>query len=238
MAEVREFPQPRHSDLGRERRLLRLLQLSSPTLPTGAFTYSQGLEWAVHAGWVTDYPSFADWLSGIVDSAMVSLELPILRRLYDACKSGDHVALKQWSDVLYASRETAELRAEELNRARALTTLIRDLGVRGASQWEATMRSCHLAPFACAAVDWDIAIEDCAIGYAWGWLENQTAAGVKLIPLGQTDGQRVQLHLADALAQAVQRSRDVDNDAIGASAPIAAFSSVAHETLYSRLFRS
>lgn len=85
---------------------LRLLQLISPSLPVGAFTYSQGLEWAVECGWVTDEVMLHDWVEGVLRSSMTYVEIPLLARLYRACASDDSVALSYWSDTLLAMRET------------------------------------------------------------------------------------------------------------------------------------
>jgi len=217
---------------------LRLLQLVSPALPIGAFTYSQGLEWAVEAGWVVDTATLSDWLEGLTDDALAQLELPILKRLYRACEREQPDAIDRWGRQLYASRETRELRAEEHNRARALITLLADLEIPRAVDWRGQLIHCQAAPFALAAVHWQIGMQDCLLGYAWGWLENQIAAAIKLVPLGQTDGQRVQLQLAGRLPAVVERALAIGDDDIGAGAPALAIASASHETQYTRLFRS
>jgi urease accessory protein len=217
---------------------LRLMQLVSPALPIGAFTYSQGLEWAVEQGWIEDAAQLRDWLRGLIGDGLALLELPILLRLYRACRAGDESAVRRWGRRLYASRETRELRQEELNRARALLGLLADLGIAQAREWRAALSHCQAAPFALAAVHWGISEHDCALGYAWGWLENQVAAAVKLVPLGQTEGQRVQLALAGELPRALGQALALDDQAIGASAPALAVASSRHETQYTRLFRS
>ncbi len=217
---------------------LRLMQLISPALPIGAFTYSQGLEWAVEAGWVTDTATLSDWLQGLMDDGLGQLELPILVRLHQACEQADQQDIGRWGRQLYASRETRELRAEEHNRARALITLLADLEIPQATDWRDQLMHCQAAPFALAAVHWRIGIEDCLLGYAWGWLENQVAAAIKLVPLGQTDGQRVQLRLAECLPAIVERAMTVEDGDIGAGAPALAIASACHENQYTRLFRS
>ena len=217
---------------------LRLMQLVSPTLPIGAFTYSQGLEWAVEAGWLSDVASLVDWLEGLIDDGLGGLELPLLYRLHRACEQDDPVAVEHWGSMLYASRETFELRAEERNRARALVTLLQNLGVEKVEEWRDVLTHCQAAPFALAAVHWSITADDCALGYAWGWLENQVAAAIKLVPLGQTDGQRVLLALAECLPAVVAKAASADDDDIGAAAPALAIASSRHEAQYTRLFRS
>lgn len=217
---------------------LRLMQLTSPALPIGAFTYSQGLEWAVEAGWLRDRVALSDWLQGLIDDALTHLELPLLYRLYQACQSSDRAALRLWARHLYASRESRELRSEERNRARALVSLLADLDVPDVDAWRKDLLLCQAAPFALAAVHWQISVEDCLLGYAWGWLENQVAAAIKLVPLGQTDGQRVLLLLGEQLPGAVTRAMQMPDEDIGAGAPALAVASACHETQYTRLFRS
>jgi urease accessory protein len=217
---------------------LRLLQLVSPALPIGGFTYSQGLEWAVEQGWVGNHAQLGDWLQGLIDDALALHELPILLRLHRACAAGDEAAIERWGRCLYAGRETRELRQEERQRARALITLLGDLGIERARTWREVLLHCQAAPFALAAVHWSISERDCLLGYAWGWLENQVAAAIKLIPLGQTDGQRVQLALAGQLPQAVGTAFGIGDDGLGAGAPALAIASARHETQYTRLFRS
>ncbi len=217
---------------------LRLMQLVSPALPIGAFTYSQGLEWAVEAGWVRDAEALSDWLAGLMEEGLVYLELPILQRLHDAVAEGDTASIAHWATILYASRETRELRQEERNRARALITLLGDLGIPQAGSWRDVLLHCQAAPFALAAVHWSISQADCALGYAWGWLENQVSAAIKLVPLGQTDGQRVQLALAEKLPAMIERAAAVVDAEIGAGSPALAIASARHETQYTRLFRS
>ena len=217
---------------------LRLLQLVSPALPIGAFTYSQGLEWAVEAGWVQDTDGLVDWLGGLIDDGLQYMDLPVLARLYHACEAADGAAIRDWGQRLLASRETNELRAEERQRARALITLLADLGIERAVAWRDVLGQCQAAPFALAACYWEVGLEDCALGYAWGWLENQVAAAIKLVPLGQTQGQRVQLQLAGRLPAVVQRALPAADEDIGTAAPALAIASARHETQYTRLFRS
>ncbi|WP_334223824.1 urease accessory protein UreF [Thiosocius teredinicola] len=217
---------------------LRLMQLVSPTLPIGAFTYSQGLEWAIEAGWVRDADSTADWLAGLLGDGLAGCELPVLIRLYRAVETDDLPEIERWGRFLFASRESRELRMEEKQRARALITLLNDLGIERVARWRETLAHCQAAPFAVAAVHWGIGLQDCLLGYTWGWLENQVAAAIKLVPLGQTEGQRLQLALAADIPAAVDKAMQLDDNDIGSAAPALAIASARHETQYTRLFRS
>ncbi|MEJ2575375.1 MAG: urease accessory UreF family protein [Gammaproteobacteria bacterium] len=218
--------------------LLRLLQLVSPSLPVGAFTYSQGIEWAVEAGWIRNASDLEAWLTNQLEQAVGRLEVPLLARMYAACEAGDVAALAAWCDHAVAWRETAELRAEEHHRGRALADLLVSLEVAGAAAWRDTLGRSQLAGVALAAVHWQIPIRVAALGYAWGWLENLVLAAVKLIPLGQTDGQRVLQRLAARIPTTVASGLTLDAGEIGASLPALAIASSAHETQYTRLFRS
>ncbi len=217
---------------------LRLMQLVSPSLPIGGFTYSQGLEYAVESGWVGDTASLRDWLHGLIEDSVACLEIPLLARLYRGCILQDIDALHTWGRYLLAARETRELRLEEQQRARALTRLLIDLGIGEAKRWQPAMHHCQTAPYALAASQWGILLPEAALGFAWAWLENSVAAAIKLVPLGQTDGQRILLELSEALPDAVERGLDLPDDKIGASAPALALASSLHETQYTRLFRS
>ncbi len=217
---------------------IRLMQLISPSLPVGGFTYSQGLERAVDLGWVRDAETLTAWLTEQVVTTLEWLDLPILLRLYHAASARDLTGVEYWSDYLIASRETSELRAEERNRGRALVMLLRSLKLTGLEAWHEVLSRCQLAGFAYAAQAWGIPVAGMLRGFAWSWIENQALAGVKIIPLGQTEGQRILHDLAPLIAQAAEQAQQVKDDEIGASTPALAIASSQHQFQYTRLFRS
>jgi len=222
------------SDLTR----LRLLHLVSPSLPVGAFAYSQGLEWAVECGWVSDEATLREWIESLMHGTLSYLELPLLARLYRASAEEDWAALHHWGRYLVASRETKELREEERNRGRALAALLPELGVPVSAATLPRFRECQLAGFAHAARHWRIPLDNAAAGYLWGWLENITLAGVKIIPLGQTAGQRIIAGLTPAIPERVEIGLKVPDTEIGASCTAQALASSLHETQYTRIYRS
>jgi len=217
---------------------LRLLHLVSPSLPIGAFTYSQGLEWAVECGWVTDESALRDWVGDLLRSSMTHLEVPLLARLYRASTENDSGALSYWSHYLLACRETSELREEERNRGRALAALLPNLGVPVKEQNLQLLKSCQLIGFAHAACYWQIPLQSSAAGYLWGWLENIVLAGVKIIPLGQTAGQKIIAELTAAIPELVEQGLAIADELIGASCTSQAIASSLHETQYTRIYRS
>jgi urease accessory protein len=214
--------------------LLRLLQLASPALPIGAFAYSQGLEHAVAAGWVTDESAAAGWILGLLESSLAALEVPVLRRLIAAFGAHDQREAGRWNDFLVASRGSAELRAEELRLGSALGRLLDTLEV---PRPELAAPS-HLAMFALAAAHWEIPTEEAAGGYLFAWAENQVGAASRLVPLGQSAAQRILSGAVAVIPAAVRRGLELDDDAIGFGATGQAIAAALHETQYSRIFRS
>lgn len=218
--------------------LLRLMHLVSPSLPVGAFAYSQGIEWAAEAGWIRTADDLEAWLGDQLRNCLRVLDLPLLARLHVSASAGDRDAMGRWIDWLLASRETSELRAEEANRGRALADLLVAWDLLGALEWKQLLMRSQAAGFAFAAVSWNIPVTDCTLGYAWNWLENLVLAGVKIVPLGQTQGQQVLQQLIEHIPAAVDEALSLADDEIGAASPALAIASSAHETQYTRLFRS
>jgi urease accessory protein len=217
------------------RHLLRLLHLASPALPIGAFHFSQGLEYAVEAGWVRDEASSLVWIAGVARHAIGTLDLPVLVRMHRACNAGDIDNLQRWGRFLLAARETEELRAEDRHMGSALARILRELGAADASLNE---RAGYAEMFAVACVHWHIPEHDALQAYAWTWAENQVLAAVKLVPLGQTAGQRLLHALVPLLEEISMQASRIEDDDIGACALLQGLASARHETQYTRLFKS
>jgi urease accessory protein len=107
--------------------LIRLLHLASPTLPVGAYTYSQGLEWAVESGAIRNEASAGQWISDCLSYSLASFEAVYLAHMLSAWRNNDAAQLAELDAEFIASRETAELRAETLQMGHSLTKLLRDL---------------------------------------------------------------------------------------------------------------
>jgi urease accessory protein len=218
--------------------LLRLLQLVSPALPIGGFAYSQALEAAVAAGWVAGEPAARDWIGGLLAHSLGSLDLPVLARLHAAWTTGDPAAVVSWSRFLAASRGAGELRTEERQLGGNLARLLDGLGVGEAGPWVASPDVTYAAMFALAAWRWELPLPAAMHGLAFAWVEAQTSAAVRLVPLGQSAGQRILLELGARIPAVVARAFTLGDDDLGAAAPSHAIASAHHETQYSRLFRS
>jgi len=221
--------------------LVRLLQLASPTLPIGAYSYSQGLEWAVHAGTVHDLASAQRWIGDLLEHVLARGDAAMLVRLLDATSAPDWDALVGWNARVRATRETAELSAESAQTGHSLTRLLADLELLDA---EAAAMLPRLAPvtlpgaYALAARAFDIEGGAALTAYLWTWLENQVLCAIKTIPLGQVGGQGVLLALGARIPRVVETARSIDDDELANFAPGLALASCRHETQYTRLFRS
>lgn len=218
--------------------LLRLCQLVSPALPVGAYNFSQGLEYAVHSNWVRDEVTAYQWIKGVAQHAIGTLDLPILLRLHDAWSQDDSSAVHHWSAYLIASRETEELRAEERHLGRALAKVLVSLDVNAAAAWTKHSDASYAGLFALAAARWHITREQTAQGYLWTWCENQVLAAVKLLPLGQTAGQRILNELLQLIPAITQSAYLLADEDIAIATPLHGIASAWHETQYTRLFRS
>jgi urease accessory protein len=217
--------------------LTRLMQLISPSLPIGGYTYSQGIEWAVEADWIGSDDDLRCWLDGIMQTNMRYLELPILKRMIEAWAKHDFACLDHWNEYLVASRETLELRLEESNRARAFYALLKSLEA-GASEYQPVLRRSQIACYSFACDRWRIEFDQAASGFLWSWLENLVLSAIKIIPLGQTAGQQVIFDLGTIIPGIVAEAKVVADDEIGASSMAVAIASARHESQYTRLFRS
>lgn len=217
--------------------MLRLYQLVSPALPVGAYNFSQGLEYAVHAGWVNDEPGTLHWIGGVARHSIAMLDVPLLIRMHHAWCDDDVVKVKRWNAELMASRESEELRAEERHLGRSLAKVLFALDIEGAEPFIKHNTS-YACMFALATSRWDIKPHEAATAFIWAWCENQVLAALKLLPVGQTAGQRILNELLRDIPGMVDHAMNIAEEDIGAAAPRFSMASAWHETQYSRLFRS
>ncbi|MDY6827887.1 MAG: urease accessory UreF family protein [Pseudomonadota bacterium] len=222
--------------------LHRLLHLASATLPTGAFAYSQGLETAVEARWIQNREQTEGWLETVLHTSLKHQELPLLHRAMQALAQGDATGLRHLNQEAIAWRDTAELRAEERQLGRALQRMLEVLHPGRSPDWFEAAASAegvsYLAGYACLARLQGLDATTTATAYAWSWLENQVAAAIKLVPLGQSEAHQALASVAAALPAVVAAAARVAMTAIGHTLPGLSLASAQHETQYSRLFRS
>jgi urease accessory protein len=221
--------------------LVRLLQLASPALPIGAYSYSQGMEWCVEAGTVHDAATAATWIGDLLDLVVTQGEAAVACRLLDARERRDWREFGKWNGWYCASRETSELRAETEQMGAALIKLAAALDLIDAETTErlADWNALSLpAAYALSAHGYGIAPDAALIAYLWSWLEAQVAAAIKCVPLGQVAGQRLLRDLGAHIPGVVAGARATLDDDVTSFAPGQALASARHETQYTRLFRS
>jgi urease accessory protein len=214
------------------------MQLCSPMLPVGAYAYSQGLEFAVSSGWVKDGNTASMWIQGLLENSLTNLDVPLLSRLNSAWSDEGKKSVHYWNDYLYASRDSKEFREEENQLAHALARLLGDLGIMEAAEWRKNTRACFLTLFSLATSHWKISLNEAAWGYLWMWAENQVLAAIKLVPLGQTSGQKILSSVIEIIPTRVSKGLALNDENIGYTAPGQGIASALHETQYTRLFRS
>ena len=226
--------------------LLRLLHLASPSLPVGAYSYSQGLESAIDAGVVKNEATAFAWISDTLDLSVARLEAPLFCRLYAAWAGADFEAIRHWSEFFLASRDTAEFRAETLQMGyslgKLLTELLPDHVLNPALVEAAGSAGTQTLPYptamAAACVMLETPLEAALHAYLFSWTENQVLAALKGVPLGQMAGQRMLLKLEDSVAYAAHTALTLEDNEISNWTPGLSLLSMQHETQYSRIFRS
>jgi urease accessory protein len=222
--------------------LLRWLQLTSPSLPVGAYSYSEGLETLVESGQITDAATLEHWLVQELNYGAARIDAAMVWRSHQCTMAQNEAGLLGWNDWLSAARETEELRLQSLQMGRSLLKLCQSWHPEWATCLplaELEQRGCHFAiGFGLAAAAWQIEGRLAVLGYLYSWASNLISAGIKLIPLGQTAGQQLLLRLHEPLECSIEPILALEDDALMSCSWGLALASMAHETQYTRLFRS
>lgn len=224
--------------------LLKLLQLASPALPVGAYTYSEGLETLVQTGRLRRASEVSHWLGQELTCGAIRLEAAVMVRSHRAMVQADWEALNNWNHWLSAARETAELRAQSWQMGRSLISLMTQLYPELAAKLPTAQSTQPNIPwnfavaFGLTAAHWQISESAALLGYLQSWATNLINAAVKLVPLGQTTGQKLLLDLTPQLEAATAELLSLPDEALASGGWGFAIASMQHETLYSRLFRS
>ena len=219
--------------------LLHLLQLASPTLPVGAYSYSEGLEILVEKGIIDNSQRLKAWIDQELRYGAIRLEAAMMVRAYQSLQADDLEALPYWNAWASAAKETSELRSQSWQMGNSLIRLLVELEPEIQSVAGVVGTPCNYAiAFGIAAAYWQITLMAALVGYLHSWASNLINAGVKLIPLGQTVGQKRLLELFPVLSLASQDILALDDEQLNSCTWGLALSSMAHETQYTRLFRS
>lgn len=221
--------------------LLHLLQMASPSLPVGAYSYSQGLEAAIESGIVKNEATARDWIVDMLHEVVARFEAPLLWRLMQAFAERDADRVTHWTNMFIAARDSAEFRAETIQMGYSLGKLVAELNIADPAI-QKLLDAQREIPFptalAAATVALDIPADAALLGMLFSWAENQVLVCVKSVPLGQVAGQRLLLSLRAALLTAAQSAQQLDDESLSNWSPGLSLLSMQHEVQYSRLYRS
>ena len=222
-----------------EAALYRLMTWLSPAYPLGSFSYSHGVEYAVEAELVTDRAGLRDYLATVLLDGAGRLDGALLAAAWRA--ADDDAKLDALAELASAWRGTTETALESSAQGAAFvrTTIAAwpDARLKAfAERHEGRAPFC--IAFGVAAAAQGIPLEAALTGYLQAFAANLVSAGVRLVPLGQSDGQAVLAALAPVVVEAVQAAVAADLDTLGTAAPLLDWCSMRHETQYTRLFRS
>lgn len=234
-------PDSQHEAATSPKALLELMQLASPALPVGGFSYSEGLEAAVEAGLVSTEAQAGDWLLDQLRLSLARSDLPVLAQAVPAWHAMDLPRIQALNDWVAHTRESAELRQQTQQMGRSLLEWLKNRNSPDARIHQlAALRPAPTWPlaFALAATLSAAPLRECMLSFGFGWCENMVQAAMRSVPLGQSAAQRILARLIDALPQAVEQAAAIDDAQRQAFTPMLAILSAQHEVQYSRLFRS
>jgi urease accessory protein len=221
--------------------LYRLMAWLSPAYPVGAFSYSSGIEWAVEAGEITNAETLQRWIAATLQDGGGFCDAAFFAHTHIAAHGGDDEALRTIAELAAAFAPSKERHLETTAQGRAFLEATRAAWPCHAIATLARVWSGPVAyPVAVAAAcaGHDIALEPALAAFLHAVAANQISAGVRLVPLGQTDGLRVLAALETTIAATAARALATPLDEIGSAALRADIASMKHETQYTRLFRS
>jgi len=217
--------------------LYRLLSWLSPSYPVGAFSYSHGLEYAVETGCVATAGDVSEWVSTVLLQGTGRVDGVLFREAYSAVGDANWNHLDDIVDLGNAFQATSEFALETRAQGNAfIKATLAAWPADAISRIETGAVYPVAVAVACAAHD--IPLKTALHGYFHAFVANLVSAAVRLVPLGQTDGQLSIAALADAVSQAQDQALTIPLDDIGSAAPLIDLASMHHETQYTRLFRS
>jgi urease accessory protein len=224
--------------------LLRLQTWLSPAFPIGSYSYSHGLEWAVEAGTVKDRVSLVDWLAADLRYGSGRNEAIFFREAWFSAATGDELKLLEIAELAAAFRGTSEFALESAQQASACRStlsqvwrdpLLDEIASRLADR-DIPLSLALVLGIRCARQEIPIVLALPA--FLQSVVANLVTAGVRLIPLGQTDGQAAIAALEDTVLATSADATTATIDDLGSAGFLLDLASMAHETQYTRLFRS
>ncbi len=224
--------------------LYRLMTWLSPSFPVGGYSYSHGIEFAVEDGLIADRDGLARWVEAIIVFGAGRNDATLFRAAWQAVTDDDPATLNRAAEMADALRATPETALESSAQGQAfLDTLSAVWPDPGFRKWAGALAAMDRPPAYAVAVGVAAAVAKVPLGHAiiaylHAIAANLISAGVRLVPLGQTDGQLAQAALEAPVRAAAERAMSRPLDDFGAAAPMVDWTSMKHETQYTRLFRS
>ena len=231
--------------------ILRLLQITSPALPVGAYSYSEGIEHLCSTGVIQTDIELYNWLKSELRFGFITNEAAIALRAYQAMTNGDLVSLSYWNNWFSATRETEEVRLASWQMGQSLIKLwgqIADEQLLSSQSVSQTLpkakdnsqgQGCNYAiAFGVMAASLKINASNMLIGYIHSWVSNLVSAAVRAVPFGQTTGQQIIFRLHDHILESSQLALERTNNQLEWCGWGTSLASANHEVQYSRLFRS
>lgn len=218
--------------------LYRLMAWLSPAFPTGAFSYSSGIEWAVEQGDIRDAETLRGWIAVLMEQGGGFCDAVFFVHAYRAAAAKDPEALRAVAELALAFAPSRERYLETTAQGRAFLDTVK-------AAWpcpglDALAAEAVALPVAVAVscAGHGIAVAPALNAFLHACAANLISAGVRLVPLGQTDGQRVLAALEQIVESTAARAFAAELDEVGSSAFRSDIASMRHETQYTRLFRS
>ncbi|AFZ37465.1 Urease accessory protein ureF [Stanieria cyanosphaera PCC 7437] len=226
--------------------ILSLLQLTSPSLPLGAYSYSEGLESLITQGAISTADSLALWLKRELNYGAIRLEAAIMLRAYFSLKVGDVQALDDWNSWSSAAKESSELRYQSWQMGTSLLRLLRELQPQTDKKLlpieqlvQIFGRQCnYCVAFGIGAACWQLSSENALLGYLQSWTANLISVGVRVIPFGQTKGQKLLFQLNQDIVKATTTIISLSDDDLCNCSFGLGLASMTHQHQHVRLFRS
>ncbi len=221
---------------------LRLLQLVSPALPVGAFSYSEGLEVLAHSEKILTESELTTWLEGELLRGQLRIEAAALSPMMDCLKNWKEeqstkskMIVYQWNSWLLALRDSIEIRSQQLQMGKSLLQLLSDLN------YPLPNKKKDLAwpiAWSWAGLSWSISKTEVLQAYLYGWVANQLSAALRLLPLGPNKIQTIQFKLVPLIESQSKLLLNKDPYTIWTGDVGATMAQQTHAELYSKLFRS
>jgi urease accessory protein len=227
-----------------EVQLFDLMSWMSPSWPIGAFAYSSGLEWGVEAGHVTDRRTAYAWTADMIEHGSLWNDTVLFVHAHRATAAGDWERLAEVTELALASLTSLERRLEATAQGAAFAKIaMAATPVTALAHFdEADGLNAYSAVVGCAAAGRGIPLAPALAAWLHASLSNLVSSAIRLVPLGQTDGQQIISELKPLVLDTVARGAALDDgdpfEAMGSATLMVEFAAMAHETQYTRLFRS